>query len=139
MNPRVGPNGERLSPNIPNISGMRLNPSDRVLNFSIHMQLSEEKIKRSYKNKIYCFNQSINPCNPAGISYRCVLLRSVCVCVSHLFGFFLSTLGEAWAQLKKSLADEAEVHLKFSSKVSCCYREIQTHSQSFPGLNSQLD
>lgn len=29
-----------------------------------------------------------------------------------------STLGEAWAQLKKSLADEAEVHLKFSSKVN---------------------
>lgn len=29
----------------------------------------------------------------------------------------LSTLGEAWAQLKKSLAEEAEVHLKFSSKV----------------------
>ncbi|XP_067225121.1 growth arrest-specific protein 7 isoform X2 [Chanodichthys erythropterus] len=28
-----------------------------------------------------------------------------------------STLGEAWAQLKKSLADEAEVHLKFSSKL----------------------
>ncbi|NWZ95873.1 GAS7 protein, partial [Nesospiza acunhae] len=28
------------------------------------------------------------------------------------------TLGEAWAQLKKSLADEAEVHLKFSSKVN---------------------
>uniref|UniRef100_A0A8C9VIK9 Growth arrest specific 7 n=1 Tax=Scleropages formosus TaxID=113540 RepID=A0A8C9VIK9_SCLFO len=27
------------------------------------------------------------------------------------------TLGEAWAQLKKSLADEAEVHLKFSSKL----------------------
>ncbi|XP_060717376.1 growth arrest-specific protein 7-like isoform X3 [Tachysurus vachellii] len=27
------------------------------------------------------------------------------------------TLGEAWAQLKKSLADEAEVHLKFSSKI----------------------
>uniref|UniRef100_A0A3Q2XBE0 Growth arrest specific 7 n=1 Tax=Hippocampus comes TaxID=109280 RepID=A0A3Q2XBE0_HIPCM len=26
------------------------------------------------------------------------------------------TLGEAWAQLKKSLADEGEVHLKFSSK-----------------------
>ncbi|XP_061823128.1 growth arrest-specific protein 7-like isoform X2 [Nerophis lumbriciformis] len=26
------------------------------------------------------------------------------------------TLGDAWAQLKKSLADEAEVHLKFSSK-----------------------
>ncbi|XP_069374128.1 growth arrest-specific protein 7 isoform X2 [Paralichthys olivaceus] len=26
------------------------------------------------------------------------------------------TLGEAWAQLKKSLTDEAEVHLKFSSK-----------------------
>uniref|UniRef100_A0A671KIV0 Growth arrest-specific protein 7-like n=1 Tax=Sinocyclocheilus anshuiensis TaxID=1608454 RepID=A0A671KIV0_9TELE len=28
-----------------------------------------------------------------------------------------STLGSAWAQLKKSLADEAEVHLKFSSKL----------------------
>uniref|UniRef100_A0A8C5AMI4 Growth arrest specific 7 n=1 Tax=Gadus morhua TaxID=8049 RepID=A0A8C5AMI4_GADMO len=28
-----------------------------------------------------------------------------------------STLGKAWAQLKKSLADEAEVHLKFSSKL----------------------
>ncbi|KAM9296339.1 growth arrest-specific protein 7 [Gastrophryne carolinensis] len=27
------------------------------------------------------------------------------------------TLGEAWAQVKKSLADEAEVHLKFSSKL----------------------
>uniref|UniRef100_A0A3P8US67 Growth arrest specific 7 n=1 Tax=Cynoglossus semilaevis TaxID=244447 RepID=A0A3P8US67_CYNSE len=27
------------------------------------------------------------------------------------------TLGEAWAQLKKSLTDEAEVHLKFSSKL----------------------
>ncbi|XP_077481447.1 growth arrest-specific protein 7 isoform X1 [Stigmatopora argus] len=27
------------------------------------------------------------------------------------------TLGEAWAQLKKSLGDEAEVHLKFSSKL----------------------
>nr|XP_006123007.2 growth arrest-specific protein 7 isoform X2 [Pelodiscus sinensis] len=27
------------------------------------------------------------------------------------------TVGEAWAQLKKSLADEAEVHLKFSSKL----------------------
>ncbi|XP_038227331.1 growth arrest-specific protein 7 isoform X3 [Dermochelys coriacea] len=27
------------------------------------------------------------------------------------------TLGEGWAQLKKSLADEAEVHLKFSSKL----------------------
>ncbi|KAL0984031.1 hypothetical protein UPYG_G00136130 [Umbra pygmaea] len=27
------------------------------------------------------------------------------------------SLGEAWSQLKKSLADEAEVHLKFSSKL----------------------
>ncbi|KAE8577312.1 hypothetical protein XENTR_v10004521 [Xenopus tropicalis] len=27
------------------------------------------------------------------------------------------TLGEAWAQVKKSLADESEVHLKFSSKL----------------------
>lgn len=29
-----------------------------------------------------------------------------------------SSLGEAWAQVKKSLADEAEVHLKFSAKVT---------------------
>ncbi|XP_008582616.1 PREDICTED: growth arrest-specific protein 7 [Galeopterus variegatus] len=28
-----------------------------------------------------------------------------------------SSLGEAWAQVKKSLADEAEVHLKFSAKL----------------------
>ncbi|XP_010841494.1 PREDICTED: growth arrest-specific protein 7 [Bison bison bison] len=28
------------------------------------------------------------------------------------------SLGEAWAQVKKSLADEAEVHLKFSAKVT---------------------
>ncbi|VTJ76791.1 Hypothetical predicted protein [Marmota monax] len=27
------------------------------------------------------------------------------------------SLGEAWAQVKKSLADEAEVHLKFSAKL----------------------
>uniref|UniRef100_H3D1T6 Growth arrest specific 7 n=1 Tax=Tetraodon nigroviridis TaxID=99883 RepID=H3D1T6_TETNG len=35
----------------------------------------------------------------------------------HLAGQEEGTLGEAWAQLKKSLADEAEVHLKFSSKL----------------------
>ncbi|XP_013855561.1 growth arrest-specific protein 7 [Austrofundulus limnaeus] len=35
----------------------------------------------------------------------------------HLGGQEEGTLGEAWAQLKKSLADEAEVHLKFSSKL----------------------
>uniref|UniRef100_A0A3Q3ENY7 Growth arrest specific 7 n=1 Tax=Kryptolebias marmoratus TaxID=37003 RepID=A0A3Q3ENY7_KRYMA len=35
----------------------------------------------------------------------------------HLGGQEDGTLGEAWAQLKKSLADEAEVHLKFSSKL----------------------
>lgn len=29
-----------------------------------------------------------------------------------------STLGDAWTQLKKSLHDEAEVHLKFSNKVT---------------------
>lgn len=28
------------------------------------------------------------------------------------------TLGDAWTQLKKSLHDEAEVHLKFSNKVA---------------------
>lgn len=32
--------------------------------------------------------------------------------------FVCSSLGEAWAQVKKSLADEAEVHLKFSAKVT---------------------
>lgn len=32
--------------------------------------------------------------------------------------FFCRTLGEAWTQLKKSLHDEAEVHLKFSNKVT---------------------
>ncbi|XP_062447455.1 growth arrest-specific protein 7 isoform X4 [Rhea pennata] len=35
------------------------------------------------------------------------------------------TLGEAWAQLKKSLADEAEVHLKFSSKARKALTERQ--------------
>ncbi|XP_037318876.1 growth arrest-specific protein 7-like isoform X3 [Pungitius pungitius] len=35
----------------------------------------------------------------------------------HLASQEEGTLGEAWAQLKKSLADEAEVHLKFSSKL----------------------
>ncbi|CDQ61272.1 unnamed protein product [Oncorhynchus mykiss] len=29
------------------------------------------------------------------------------------------TLGEAWAQLKRSCHDEAEVHLKFSNKLQC--------------------
>lgn len=41
---------------------------------------------------------------------------------------FLRTLGEAWTQLKKSLHDEAEVHLKFSNKVTskeeCVYSGI---------------
>ncbi|XP_068769343.1 growth arrest-specific protein 7 isoform X5 [Struthio camelus] len=35
------------------------------------------------------------------------------------------TLGEAWGQLKKSLADEAEVHLKFSSKARKALTERQ--------------
>lgn len=38
------------------------------------------------------------------------------------------TLGDAWTQLKKSLHDEAEVHLKFSNKVPAstgsCARRI---------------
>lgn len=33
------------------------------------------------------------------------------------FRCLFRTLGEAWTQLKKSLHDEAEVHLKFSNKV----------------------
>lgn len=40
---------------------------------------------------------------------------------------FFSTLGEAWAQLKKSLADEAEVHLKFSSKVNYSFFLLQKY------------
>lgn len=46
---------------------------------------------------------------------------------THSLPFVLSivrTLGEAWAQLKKSLADEAEVHLKFSSKVFTTFHFI---------------
>ncbi|XP_076007915.1 growth arrest-specific protein 7 [Genypterus blacodes] len=35
----------------------------------------------------------------------------------HLASQEEGTLGQAWAQLKKSLADEADVHLKFSSKL----------------------
>ncbi|XP_072414384.1 growth arrest-specific protein 7 isoform X2 [Chiloscyllium punctatum] len=36
---------------------------------------------------------------------------------SPLAGLEEGTLGESWTQVKKSLADEAEVHLKFSSKL----------------------
>ncbi|XP_067914060.1 growth arrest-specific protein 7 isoform X2 [Heterodontus francisci] len=36
---------------------------------------------------------------------------------SPLAGMEEGTLGESWTQVKKSLADEAEVHLKFSSKL----------------------
>ena len=34
------------------------------------------------------------------------------------------TVGEAWIQLKKSLHDEAEVHLKFSNKVKTCHSPV---------------
>ncbi|NWR22513.1 GAS7 protein, partial [Emberiza fucata] len=44
------------------------------------------------------------------------------------------TLGEAWAQLKKSLADEAEVHLKFSSKQLDLTWEITNPSQEISSL-----
>lgn len=48
-----------------------------------------------------------------------ILLKNlILICKSStLYFVFFRTLGEAWSQLKKSLADEAEVHLKFSSKV----------------------
>uniref|UniRef100_A0A8C1JRB8 Growth arrest-specific 7a n=1 Tax=Cyprinus carpio TaxID=7962 RepID=A0A8C1JRB8_CYPCA len=46
------------------------------------------------------------------------------------------TLGEAWAQLKKSLADEAEVHLKFSSKLQC---EVEKPLLTFRGDNFKKD
>ncbi|MBZ3886027.1 Growth arrest-specific protein 7 [Sciurus carolinensis] len=38
------------------------------------------------------------------------------------------SLGEAWAQVKKSLADEAEVHLKFSAKF---HSEVEKPLMSF--------
>lgn len=44
--------------------------------------------------------------------------RSIWLPHTHTSSSYISsTLGEAWDQLKKSLADEADVHLKFSSKV----------------------
>ncbi|KAK3519833.1 hypothetical protein QTP70_006624 [Hemibagrus guttatus] len=46
------------------------------------------------------------------------------------------TLGEAWAQLKKSLSDEAEVHLKFSSKLQC---EVEKPLLTFRGDNFKKD
>ncbi|XP_028841376.1 growth arrest-specific protein 7a isoform X1 [Denticeps clupeoides] len=46
------------------------------------------------------------------------------------------TLGDAWAQLKKSLADEAEVHLKFSSKLQC---EVEKPLLTFRGDNFKKD
>ncbi|KAL1277660.1 hypothetical protein QQF64_024333 [Cirrhinus molitorella] len=46
------------------------------------------------------------------------------------------TIGEAWAQLKKSLADEAEVHLKFSSKLQS---EVEKPLLTFRGDNFKKD
>ncbi|XP_026866586.1 growth arrest-specific protein 7a isoform X2 [Electrophorus electricus] len=46
------------------------------------------------------------------------------------------TLGEAWAQLKKSLADEADVHLKFSSKLQS---EVEKPLLMFRGDNFKKD
>ncbi|XP_048102709.1 growth arrest-specific protein 7a isoform X2 [Alosa alosa] len=46
------------------------------------------------------------------------------------------TLGEAWAQLKKSLSDEAEVHLKFSSKLQS---DVEKPLLTFRGDNFKKD
>ncbi|KAA0705209.1 Growth arrest-specific protein 7 [Triplophysa tibetana] len=46
------------------------------------------------------------------------------------------TLGDAWAQLKKSLADEAEVHLKFSSKL---HSEVEKPLLTLRGDNFKKD
>ncbi|XP_065119232.1 growth arrest-specific protein 7a [Paramisgurnus dabryanus] len=46
------------------------------------------------------------------------------------------TLGDAWAQLKKSLTDEAEVHLKFSSKL---HSEVEKPLLTFRGDNFKKD
>lgn len=94
---------------------------------------------------IYGYCISLNFCNSIVVEpHVCIFMSTivlsalpaclyvkVCVCgqfssnINHAYTHtviylslsLLSTLGEAWAQLKKSLADEAEVHLKFSSKV----------------------
>lgn len=82
--------------------------------------------------------QSVIPClsatlwpNPAGCTGGCA--EDGALIIVALCSF--STLGEAWAQLKKSLADEAEVHLKFSSKVnssSFLQRFFPCHWCGFP-------
>uniref|UniRef100_A0A667WGX7 Growth arrest specific 7 n=1 Tax=Myripristis murdjan TaxID=586833 RepID=A0A667WGX7_9TELE len=46
------------------------------------------------------------------------------------------TLGEAWTQLKKSLHDEAEVHLKFSNKL---HSEVEKPLLTFRGDNFKKD
>uniref|UniRef100_A0A8C7ZBF8 Growth arrest specific 7 n=1 Tax=Oryzias sinensis TaxID=183150 RepID=A0A8C7ZBF8_9TELE len=50
------------------------------------------------------------------------------------------SLGEAWTQLKKSLADEAEVHLKFSSKLqSEVEKPLLTYRENFKKDMKRLD
>ncbi|XP_077940293.1 growth arrest-specific protein 7a isoform X4 [Gasterosteus aculeatus] len=46
------------------------------------------------------------------------------------------TLGEAWTQLKKSLHDEAEVHMKFSNKL---HSEVEKPLLTFRGDNFKKD
>uniref|UniRef100_A0A3Q3K711 F-BAR domain-containing protein n=1 Tax=Monopterus albus TaxID=43700 RepID=A0A3Q3K711_MONAL len=46
------------------------------------------------------------------------------------------TLGEAWTQMKKSLHDEAEVHLKFSNKL---HSEVEKPLLTFRGDNFKKD
>ncbi|XP_030591718.1 growth arrest-specific protein 7a isoform X1 [Archocentrus centrarchus] len=46
------------------------------------------------------------------------------------------TLGEAWTQLKKSLHDEAEVHLKFANKL---HTEVEKPLLTFRGDNFKKD
>ncbi|XP_067089372.1 growth arrest-specific protein 7a [Osmerus mordax] len=46
------------------------------------------------------------------------------------------TVGEAWAQLKKSLADEADVHLKFSNKL---HSEVEKPLLTFREHNFKKD
>uniref|UniRef100_A0A8B9MM62 Growth arrest specific 7 n=1 Tax=Accipiter nisus TaxID=211598 RepID=A0A8B9MM62_9AVES len=54
-------------------------------------------------------------CHVSMILLSKIRYQALALIIVTLYSF--STLGEAWAQLKKSLADEAEVHLKFSSKL----------------------
>lgn len=86
-----------------------------------------------------CLCVQANVCLPS----LCVCMWKVCVVpqIWHIQSSspsdclsVSSTLGEAWAQLKRSLADEAEVHMKFSSKVICFDNHMATTTTTTRGV-----